>query len=99
MPNRTVLAVCNFADADDIFSYVDFIHEIIVYHMYNKSMKRIKIGHTVSFVMNDITLYGIVEKIVMCEDGPLYMIYANRKLYKNVPGNLILQDYGDFEDA
>ena len=62
-------------------------------------MERIKIGHTVSFVADGVTLYGVVERIIMCEDGPLYMIYANRKLYKNVPRNLILQDYGDFEDA
>ncbi len=58
-------------------------------------MERIRIGHTVAFVVNDVTLYGVVEKIEQREDDIVYVIYANHKLYKNVERRYVIHDYGE----
>ncbi len=57
-------------------------------------MKRIRVGHTVSFIVDELTLYGVVEKIEQREEDIVYVIYANHKLYKNVERNHIIHDYG-----
>lgn len=61
-------------------------------------MKKIRVGHTVSFVVNGITLYGIVEKIESNEEGMFFVIYANHKLYKNVEVRRVIHDYGDLDE-
>ncbi len=57
-------------------------------------MEKLRVGHTVSFVYKDITLYGVIEKIEQREEEFVYAIYANGKLYKNIQRNYILKDFG-----
>lgn len=61
-------------------------------------LKKIREGHTVSFKHEDITLYGVIEKIENIEEETYYTIYANGKLYKHVEKNLLINDYGVIDD-
>ncbi len=61
-------------------------------------MEKYRIGHTVSFVYKDLTLYGVVEKIEQREEEIVYSIYANGKLYQNIKKNYILNDFGVLDE-
>lgn len=57
-------------------------------------MKKINEGNTVEFVIEEVTLYGEVEKIEVIEDCVYYTIYANHKLYRHVEESRIIHNYG-----
>lgn len=57
-------------------------------------MKKINEGNTVGFVIEEVTLYGEVEKIEVIEDRVYYTIYANHKLYCHVEESRIIHNYG-----
>lgn len=61
---------------------------------YDGYMEKYRVGHTVSFVYKELTLYGVIEKIEQREEEYVYCIYANGKLYKNIQKNYILNDFG-----
>lgn len=61
--------------------------------------KKIRIGDTVSFRKDEISLYGVVEKVEINEDEEIYYtIYANGKLYKHVGKNLLIHNYGEINE-
>lgn len=67
--------------------------------MYNESMnKKIREGDTVSFRKDTLSLYGVVEKIVIEEDIVYYTIYANGKLYKHVTKEQLIHNYGEIDE-
>ncbi len=70
------------------------VYSFFVNIVYDEYMEKLRVGHTVSFVYKDITLYGTIEKIEQREDEFVYTIYANGKLYKNIQRNYILNDFG-----
>lgn len=61
-------------------------------------MKKMRKGHTVSFVIEEKTLYGEIENIEVKEDMLFYTIYASNRLYKNVEERYILHDYGVIDE-
>lgn len=60
-------------------------------------MKKIRIGDTVSFVKQAITLYGVVEKKEIRQDSVYYMIYANGKIYR-IEEKQILCNFGVIDE-
>lgn len=60
--------------------------------------KKIRVGDTVSFRKDSVTLYGIIEKIEVDEEQFFYMIYANGKLYKRVTKEQLIHNYGDLDE-
>ncbi len=58
-------------------------------------MKLLRVNDTVSFVVGDTYLYGVIKERVETEDGIVYRIVTTRKVYVNVSENRILRNFGE----
>lgn len=60
-------------------------------------MKDKLLNHLVSFRYGTLTLYGEILYVSESEEGTVYMIQAGGTLYKEIPLNDILMDFGKEE--
>ena len=58
-------------------------------------MRTVRVDDLVEFHMEDSHLYGIVEKKVMDEEEEIFLfIRVKNHLYRNVPLEAVIHDYG-----
>lgn len=58
-------------------------------------MKTVRVDDIVEFHMEDSHLYGIVEKKVMDDENEIFLfIRVKNRLYRNVPLQAVIHDFG-----
>lgn len=61
-------------------------------------MRTVRVDDIVEFHMEDSHLYGVVEKKLIDEEGEVFLyIRVKNHLYRNVPLNAIIHDFGSEE--
>lgn len=104
MPDRTLVSECDIAFDDGIFTFSDHCHIHILeqigeknhpFVIMKKMMKTVRVDDIVEFHMNDLHLYGVVERKFTDEDeNILLFIRVKNHLYRNIPAEAVIHDFG-----